>query len=127
MGRGLSRPPYPLPALTPRPPRGGVLPQYAEETAQMREEVRELRTTARVFQATRCSMCSSPLELPVVHFLCMHSVHIRCLGENEQECPVCAPKVSGPCSCPRGGSRRGCDGSAPAALCPDMRLTAPLA
>jgi len=31
------------------------------------------------------------LDLPAVHFLCMHSFHQRCLGENESECPVCAP------------------------------------
>lgn len=25
-----------------------------------------------------------------MHFLCKHSFHLRCLGDNENECPACA-------------------------------------
>ena len=32
------------------------------------------------------------LDLPAVHFMCMHSFHLRCLGDNEKECPQCAPE-----------------------------------
>ena len=39
----------------------------------------------------KCSACSNPLDLPATHFLCMHSFHQRCLGDNEKECPMCAP------------------------------------
>ena len=34
--------------------------------------------------------CNQTLGLPAVHFLCMHSFHQRCLGDNERECPKCA-------------------------------------
>jgi vacuolar protein sorting-associated protein 11 len=46
---------------------------------------------ARTFQLMKCSACSNPLDLPATHFLCMHSFHQRCLGDNERECPLCAP------------------------------------
>lgn len=62
-----------------------------EETAAMRAEVQELRSHARIFQLSKCTACTSALDLPAVHFLCMHSFHQRCLGDNEKECPVCAP------------------------------------
>lgn len=55
-------------------------------------QVRDLRTQARVFQNNRCSACQAPLDLPAVHFLCMHSFHQRCLGDNERECVKCAPE-----------------------------------
>lgn len=57
----------------------------------MRAEVHELRTNARIFQLSKCTACTSALDLPAVHFLCMHSFHQRCLGDNEKECPLCAP------------------------------------
>ncbi|KAG0579722.1 hypothetical protein KC19_4G119500 [Ceratodon purpureus] len=65
--------------------------KYQEETATMRTEVRELRSHARIFQLSKCTACTSALDLPAVHFLCMHSFHQRCLGDNEKECPLCAP------------------------------------
>jgi len=65
---------------------------YREETKKMRNEIHELKTSAKIFQLNKCTYCTSPLDLPAVHFLCMHSFHQRCLGENEQECPVCAPQ-----------------------------------
>jgi tetratricopeptide (TPR) repeat protein len=65
--------------------------KYQEETAAMRAEVQELRSHARIFQLSKCTACTSALDLPAVHFLCMHSFHQRCLGDNEKECPVCAP------------------------------------
>lgn len=46
---------------------------------------------ARVFQNSKCAVSGAPLELPAVHFLCGHSCNLRSLGENERECPLCAP------------------------------------
>lgn len=63
---------------------------YNEETEKMKNDIEELRTGAKIFQLSKCSACTSPLDLPAVHFLCMHSFHLRCLGENEKECPLCA-------------------------------------
>ncbi|KAH3745027.1 Vacuolar protein sorting-associated protein 11 [Pelomyxa schiedti] len=61
-----------------------------EETEKMQTEIEELRTAPRIFQLSKCSSCQNPLELPAVHFLCMHSFHQRCLSD-EQGCPVCTP------------------------------------
>ncbi|KAJ3101070.1 Vacuolar protein sorting-associated protein 11 [Phlyctochytrium bullatum] len=78
-----------------------LIEQYRSETARMRAEIDELENSPVVFQATKCSLCSQPLELPTVHFMCKHSYHARCLGEGglllsgqqgEKECPRCAPE-----------------------------------
>eukprot|EP00899_Mesostigma_viride_P016779 jgi/Mesvir1/25101/Mv21565-RA.1 len=65
--------------------------KYKEETAAMKKEVAEISTQPRIFQLTKCTACTAVLDLPAVHFLCMHSYHQRCLNENERECPTCAP------------------------------------
>merc|ERR1711939_29474 len=46
---------------------------YKEESARMRREITELQTSAKIFQLSKCVKCHNPLELPTVHFLCMHS------------------------------------------------------
>ncbi|OAA57644.1 vacuolar membrane protein [Niveomyces insectorum RCEF 264] len=65
---------------------------FRQETEQRRAELADLGSKPAVFQATRCSQCALPLELPVVHFLCKHSFHQRCLkssrgggGEDEND------------------------------------------
>ncbi|KAI3755658.1 hypothetical protein L1987_55463 [Smallanthus sonchifolius] len=63
-----------------------------EETSTMRKEIQDLRTNARIFQLSKCTFCTFTLDLPAVHFMCMHSFHQRCLGDNEKECPECAPE-----------------------------------
>lgn len=67
------------------------------ETEQRRAEIADLGSKPAVFQATRCTDCGATLELPVVHFLCKHSFHQRCLrggggvdGAGAGECPKCA-------------------------------------
>lgn len=52
---------------------------FRQETEQRRVELADLEAKPAVFQATRCSQCALPLELPVVHFMCKHSFHQRCL------------------------------------------------
>eukprot|EP01119_Soliformovum_irregulare_P007415 TRINITY_DN1982_c0_g1_i1.p1 TRINITY_DN1982_c0_g1~~TRINITY_DN1982_c0_g1_i1.p1 ORF type:complete len:907 (-),score=260.18 TRINITY_DN1982_c0_g1_i1:49-2769(-) len=71
---------------------GRQIKNFREETKKMRSEIQELKTTAKIFQLNKCSYCTSALDLPAIHFLCMHSFHQRCLGENEGECPQCAPQ-----------------------------------
>ncbi|KAF9589980.1 hypothetical protein IFM89_029717 [Coptis chinensis] len=63
-----------------------------EETLAMKKEIQDLRTNARIFQLSKCTACTFTLDLPAVHFMCMHSFHLRCLGDNEKECPECAPE-----------------------------------
>ncbi|KAK6919237.1 Clathrin, heavy chain/VPS, 7-fold repeat [Dillenia turbinata] len=62
------------------------------QTLAMRKEIEDLRTNARIFQLSKCTTCTFTLDLPAVHFMCMHSFHQRCLGDNEKECPECAPE-----------------------------------
>jgi hypothetical protein len=70
-----------------------AIKDYVEETTRMRTEVDELRTQARIFQQSKCAGCGSSLDLPAVHFMCMHSFHLHCMGDNENECPICAPRA----------------------------------
>ncbi|KAK9077398.1 hypothetical protein SSX86_005735 [Deinandra increscens subsp. villosa] len=69
-----------------------MIDKYQEETSTMRKEIQDLRTNARIFQLSKCTACTFTLDLPAVHFMCMHSFHQRCLGDNEKECPECAPE-----------------------------------
>ncbi|ONK75987.1 uncharacterized protein A4U43_C03F22650 [Asparagus officinalis] len=66
--------------------------KYQEDTASMRKEIHELKSNAKIFQLSKCTACTFTLDLPAVHFMCMHSFHLRCLGDNEKECPECAPE-----------------------------------
>ncbi|XP_058217872.1 vacuolar protein-sorting-associated protein 11 homolog isoform X1 [Rhododendron vialii] len=69
-----------------------AIDKYQEETLAMRKEIQDLRSNARIFQLSKCTACTFTLDLPAVHFMCMHSFHLRCLGDNEKECPECAPE-----------------------------------
>ncbi|CAI9754493.1 unnamed protein product [Fraxinus pennsylvanica] len=69
-----------------------AIEKYQEETSTMRKEIQDLRTNARIFQLSKCTVCTFTLDLPAVHFMCMHSFHQRCLGDNDKECPECAPE-----------------------------------
>ncbi|KAJ8020828.1 Vacuolar protein sorting-associated protein 11-like [Holothuria leucospilota] len=72
-----------------------LIEQYREETKIKRSEIEEMKSSAKIFQVSKCSVCSHPLELPSVHFLCQHSYHQSCFesyAENDQECPACSPE-----------------------------------
>lgn len=67
---------------------------YRTETASKKTEIEELTSKPVVFQARRCSSCGGSLDLPVVHFMCKHSFHQRCLNTRDAkdaECPICQP------------------------------------
>ncbi|KAF9112292.1 hypothetical protein BGX27_003651 [Mortierella sp. AM989] len=67
-----------------------LIQNYRVESEKKRREIEELKTSARVFQATKCSSCGGSLDLPAVHFLCKHSYHQRCLSDTaDRECPKC--------------------------------------
>ena len=71
---------------------------FRADTEAKAADLDALETKPVVFQATRCKVCNAPLELPVVHFLCKHSFHQRCLSTEDNvelqsvECPLCAPQ-----------------------------------
>ena len=52
--------------------------RYQHETAAMKEEMQRLTSQPVTFQVGKCSACAQSLTLPAVHFLCMHSYHLRC-------------------------------------------------
>ena len=64
----------------------------SEELGKMWTEIYEIDEGSRVFQMAQCSACGGALEVPTVHFLCMHSFHQSCLGEQDQDCPLCLPQ-----------------------------------
>ena len=66
--------------------------RISEETARMQAEIEEIDHGARLVQPTKCAACHQPLDLPTVHFLCLHSFHPACLGDSDHECIVCAPQ-----------------------------------
>ncbi|XP_067666114.1 vacuolar protein sorting-associated protein 11 homolog [Haliotis asinina] len=71
-----------------------LIKQYREDTERKRQQIEDLKTSAKIFQASKCNICNHPLELPSVHFLCEpHSYHQHCFesyAETDTECPVCA-------------------------------------
>nr|CAD7456680.1 unnamed protein product [Timema tahoe] len=69
--------------------------KYRQETDKIRDKIKDIQTSAIIFQGSRCSACNHQLELPSIHFLCQHSYHQHCFqsyAENENECPACLPE-----------------------------------
>lgn len=69
---------------------------YRTETASKRAEIEELNTKPVVFQARVCEACGRRLDMPVVHFVCKHSFHQKCLNSasgnpEDFECSTCQP------------------------------------
>lgn len=77
-----------------------LIASYRDETSIKRQEIVDLAEKPQTFNNSRCSDCGTQLHLPVIHFLCKHSFHKKCLnvkvvtdadGEEtvEGDCPVC--------------------------------------
>lgn len=49
--------------------------------------LQELQRTSHIFQSNRCFRCTQTLDLPAVHFFCMHNYHEAC---NEGFCRKCS-------------------------------------
>lgn len=73
-----------------------LINQFKDDTEKMRQQIEEMKTSPKIFQASKCCGCNHPLELPSVHFLCGHSYHQHCFesyaAENDFECPLCLPE-----------------------------------
>lgn len=63
--------------------------EYTEKTKKITTEIRDLQSSAVVFQTNKCSACNSVMDMPAVHFLCKHSFHQRCLND-VLECNICS-------------------------------------
>ncbi|KAI5804169.1 hypothetical protein DFH27DRAFT_554669 [Peziza echinospora] len=72
-----------------------LIDSYKSETDVKRKEISELGSKPITFQAQRCQSCGMQLDLPIVHFLCKHSFHQRCLNQvdGDVECPNCQPNT----------------------------------
>ncbi|PWV12684.1 hypothetical protein C3747_49g175 [Trypanosoma cruzi] len=68
----------------------GLIDTRLKKLRELHGEIDALQTKATVFQAHKCFHCHAALDLPVVHFMCQHSFHQRCLNDIT-ECNVCAP------------------------------------
>ena len=69
-----------------------VIEQYQQQSKEVRARIDRLNGQVTVFQSTKCSACSQELELPTVHFLCLHGYHQHCFqsySESDSECPAC--------------------------------------
>ncbi|ORX74743.1 hypothetical protein DL89DRAFT_264546 [Linderina pennispora] len=62
---------------------------YAADFKKHHSQMLDLQTKPVVFQSTKCSSCMAPLDLPSVHFMCKHSFHQRCLGDETDSCIRC--------------------------------------
>ncbi|KAI6224384.1 Vacuolar protein sorting-associated protein 11-like protein [Aphelenchoides fujianensis] len=52
----------------------------------------ELENGVQIFQTSKCSACDSSLQVPAIHFLCLHSYHQHCFEsfrDGKDSCPAC--------------------------------------
>eukprot|EP01129_Flabellula_baltica_P016736 TRINITY_DN9066_c0_g1_i1.p1 TRINITY_DN9066_c0_g1~~TRINITY_DN9066_c0_g1_i1.p1 ORF type:complete len:909 (+),score=191.88 TRINITY_DN9066_c0_g1_i1:149-2875(+) len=66
---------------------------HIKVTENNKKEIHRLTSGAILIQNTKCNYCNDQLTLPAVHFLCSHSFHQYCLGD-ENECPECRREIS---------------------------------
>lgn len=64
-----------------------------KEGEALEKDVEALRGSVFAFHQTRCVGCGLPTELPMLHFLCGHSYHKRCVAAPERGCPTCGCAV----------------------------------
>eukprot|EP00741_Cyanophora_paradoxa_P004481 tig00000806_g4350.t1 len=64
-----------------------------QRTARARTDIDRLRSSAEIYQSSKCAACAAPLDLPAAHFGCGHAYHGRCLerAPSGGECPLCLP------------------------------------
>ncbi|PLW57897.1 hypothetical protein PCANC_00950 [Puccinia coronata f. sp. avenae] len=66
-----------------------LINSYRKEIDKNRSKLAELVDKPQIFHLNnKCAACFSVLELPVVHFMCHHSYHQRCL--DEEWCVKCS-------------------------------------
>ncbi|EPY32584.1 hypothetical protein AGDE_08549 [Angomonas deanei] len=62
--------------------------EKSSRVEEVRKSIAKLQTSTVVFSSTQCTHCKESLDFPVVHFMCQHSYHQRCLHV-PSECNVC--------------------------------------
>lgn len=69
-----------------------MIESYRQDIKNTEERLERLKNHPLLFENNKCHLCSGLLVLPIVAFLCEHSFHASCLGDNDSECPICAPE-----------------------------------
>jgi hypothetical protein len=70
--------------------------EAAEKDIVAKEDlVVDLTTKHFIVKAIRCDGCHAAIDLPAQHFLCKHSFHMACLGDDLTKCPICKEKQEG--------------------------------
>ena len=59
------------------------------EVSNEEDQTNALKYDHFIAKQTRCSGCHQAIDLPAKHFLCGHSFHLRCLGDDLTKCAVC--------------------------------------
>ncbi len=65
---------------------------YQRDIKSFENKINEIQTKPIVFQNSHCDLCLQNLDLPTIAFLCKHAFHSKCIGDDDQECPKCAPQ-----------------------------------
>ncbi|KNZ56684.1 uncharacterized protein VP01_2344g3 [Puccinia sorghi] len=61
-----------------------LINSYRKEIDKNRSKLESLADKPQIFHLNnKCASCMTMLDLPVVHFMCHHSYHQRCLGDHE--------------------------------------------
>lgn len=79
-----------------------LIEYYETESTKNSHKLTELVSKPFIIQNNKCSECGLKLDFPVVHFVCKHSFHQKCLADNlvvsaahdahessEKKCPRC--------------------------------------
>lgn len=72
---------------------------YENESTKNTHKLAELVHKPFIMQNNKCFSCNLKLDFPMVHFMCKHSFHQKCLsnnlmvsnsvGDSEKRCPIC--------------------------------------
>ena len=63
-----------------------------DEVSRKEDEADDLVYKHFIAKSIRCAGCQEAIDLPAKHFLCGHSFHMACLGDDLTKCPVCKEK-----------------------------------
>lgn len=73
-----------------------LVKDHERDTQRTRQLLEALQSQPIVLQTSKCSVCGHSLDLPAVHFLCLHAFHRQCFdshsGEHDSACPLCLPE-----------------------------------
>ncbi|KAG5438533.1 hypothetical protein PCANB_002637 [Pneumocystis canis] len=69
-----------------------LIKAYYDDAENKKNKLEDLMKSAQIFQMMKCFLCGLTLDLPIVHFLCKHSYHQRCINDLDEAeyCPQCS-------------------------------------